>query len=279
MLNLLLLVLVVSFLGVDGKLALGRPQTIVNGRSLRVHLENRLSKNDTRHHYDSKSLTIARIVACSSIDMPFYAYNQSEANTTGCNSPGFQSEVIFPSSTSLFKVRRRGDMLYMKRRLVVWQSPLVYLQMHVRRFSSISNEKEEEVDVTQYRVPERVLSLSASLSSSHAGNGEVGKNEETESSLTSDDAQEERVIVPPGQLKWYEYTATIMMFVGMMVALFALAWCRAKKKVKKFSRLHGGGTYTESRDRSNTETIKGWLSAAMDKGIYTQAAASTTTRN
>lgn len=238
------------------------PETIVNGRSLRVDLESLSAADDTR---------VTSIVACSSIDAPFHDYDPLAPESTGCNSPGFQSEIIFPSATSLFKVRQRSKSLFMRRRLVVRQSPVVYLQVHTStlgksgRLGGSSSGREEVVLTTQYRVPEKVLPL---------GNDETLKDsgEEGEKVVVASasvDSQEIAEVMQPGQLRWYEYSSFILGFVLFVACLGVIGMYLGTKKAKRLMKhVSGGGSYAEKRKESAKQVVSSWMGSAMDKGVY-----------
>ena len=80
---------------------------------------------------------VTKVIACSAIDRPFFALDPDHSDATGCNSPGFTSQVIFTeearhekgSLASKFRVRQTARSLFVRRRLVMRHSPLVYLQV------------------------------------------------------------------------------------------------------------------------------------------------------
>ncbi len=240
------------------------PETIVNGRSLRVDIES--SKSEEHR--------VTSIVACSSIDTPFHDYDPLAPESTGCNSPGFQSEFIFPSATSLFKVRQRSNALFMRRRLVVRQSPVVYLQVHTgvrQRGGDKERDQKEVVMTAQYRVPEKVLPLSGS----NKGGDEAAKDEGNVLIGASVDAQEVLEVVQPGQLKWYEYSGFILGFAALVCCIVAVGLYHGTKRSKRAMRHLTGmgsssGSYADKRKETARQVVSSWIGSAMEKGVYVQ---------
>ena len=93
---------------------LGAPVLVADDQGLRIDLQ-----------LDDRSLRgrVKSVVACSSIDEPFFAIDWSRRNETGCNSPGFRAETVFTeqmahergSLASKFAVRQTGLALYVRR--------------------------------------------------------------------------------------------------------------------------------------------------------------------
>ncbi len=261
---LLLLVLV------SKALHLSAPLSIVNGRSLRVdivHSEGGGGRVSQRR----KDYLVTSIVACSSIDVPFRDYDPREPDQTGCNSPGFQSELVFPSETSLFKARQRYSTLFMRRRLVVMQSPVVYLQVHMVQENTIGtlDNTTEHVATTQYRVPEKVLPLASGTVDEAAKNTD-GELPAVSHAVAAENSQEEVRVLAPGQLQWYEYTGLLLCCVGFVACLVALGIYEGSKRAKSRLAASGNGSYADKRSKSSRQRIATWFTAAVQKGVYTQ---------
>ncbi len=111
---LLLLLFTVLVHGQQPPVKLGVPVLVADEQGLRIDLQ--LGDRSLRGRVKS-------VVACSSIDEPFFAIDWSRRNETGCNSPGFRAETVFTeqmayergSLASKFAVRQTGLALYVRR--------------------------------------------------------------------------------------------------------------------------------------------------------------------
>lgn len=111
---MLLLLLLLLSLGCGHQVKLGPPVLVADDQGLRIdlQLEDRSSRG-----------RVKRVIACSSIDEPFFAIDEARRNETGCNSPGFRAETVFTeqmayergSLASKFAVRQTGLALYVRR--------------------------------------------------------------------------------------------------------------------------------------------------------------------
>lgn len=125
----MLLFIVTPVVPVVESVWIGPPVDIVNGEAVRIDFQ-------TVSNLDHPVVKL--VVACSSIDKPFIAYDERNPSATGCRSPGYTSMEIFTekkehdrgSLASKFAVRRDSRSLYVRKRLLDLYSPLVYLEIH-----------------------------------------------------------------------------------------------------------------------------------------------------
>jgi len=115
--------------GSDAVAWIDAPVDISDGQAVRI---------DIRSASILDHPVVKSVIACSAVDRPFIPYEERAANRTGCRSPGFTSLEIFSdkmerekgSLATKFAVRRSGQSLYIRKRLVDPHTPIVYVEVH-----------------------------------------------------------------------------------------------------------------------------------------------------
>ena len=258
------LLLLVSALGDSVRVRVGKPVSIVDGRSLRIDIKPQL--DGTEKH---KTVEVETIHACSAVDMPMIAYDRTAPERTGCRSPGYRTEEIYSpvvkkdpagSLATKFRVRQRGHSIFLRRRLVDLRSPIVYLQIVVRS----TRDGALRTVLREYRVPEKILSI---------GDPEVAGDGDIETKHTNflgvpgkdDGKDDQRVTIsetfqengPPGA----GYGILFIMVVGLCIG--GVGYLKFQSKERKATRRKSDDHATNYRD-----LIKSWVVAGESTGAY-----------
>ena len=120
---------------------------------------------------------ITKLVVCSAVDRSIVAYDETNAEATGCGTSGFISTQVFPLVTEdtasrdhrtppdLYRVRQRARSLFIKRRLLDPHSPTVWLQatIEVRDEHGRLVEPVNRVAMVRFQIPERALAIGQTL--------------------------------------------------------------------------------------------------------------------
>lgn len=114
-----------------GKVWLDPPVKVADDQALRIDIQT----SNPLHH-----VRVIDVKACGAVDAPFWKYDPKHADRTGCNSPGFEAMEIYNeqlvkekgSLASKFRVRTTPRSIFVRRRLVNRNTPIVYLQIKVR---------------------------------------------------------------------------------------------------------------------------------------------------
>jgi len=105
---------------------------------------------------------VVKLVACSAVDLPILVYDPDSPNATGCASPGYRSNQIYPEQEGgdhSFRARQRSRSLYFKRRLLDQHSPSVWLQATIETRNEHNAVVGMRVEMVRFQVPERVLPI------------------------------------------------------------------------------------------------------------------------
>lgn len=239
-----------------------QPVPIVNGRSLRMDMNFGPGHTHTR---------VERVIACSAIDMPFFEYDPSQPETSGCNSSGYAALEIYSRAIALnpagslaskFRVRMKQNTILMRRHLLDRRAPLVRLQVH------FSIAAESIVKTVYYRVDELVLPIDTNQTERfNVGPGGGGKNvfgSAIADNGIDDDLQYTGMANDSRDPLWYTQTLG-MMFIfafGVCVALFI--WYRVSKKSAKHPRGSGDGSYQQN----HYDMIASFLNKASVIGLF-----------
>jgi hypothetical protein len=144
---------------------LSTPTLVADDQGIRIDLQ-----------LDDRSLRgrVRSVIACSSIDEPFFAIDWQRRNETGCSSPGFRAETIYTeqmahdsgSLATKFAVRQTGLALYVRRRLIDRHSAVVYLEVSVHLQNALGETLQSRdaghpdwTLVSRFTVPERSVRL------------------------------------------------------------------------------------------------------------------------
>lgn len=268
-----------------------RPMPLVGGRSIRMDIIRSSSRGKAARHADVKLVSIH---ACAAVDMPFLAYDPYNPTKTGCNSPGYRSEEIYSdaiatdaagSLATKFRVRTRGQTIFMRRRLVDLRSPIVYLQIRLQElgvtpaiFKTI---------IREYRIPEKILPIDQDPQD------EAAEGEEGEDGIASVVKEKNFLGVPIKDNGRDDQRVTVTVAgtdvdggrpgtsVGILfIVLFGcgcalVAWARVKYTIAKEEkkRTEKTGNYAIDRKKEKDSLLAGWIkSAAQSKKIFSERA-------
>jgi len=263
----------------------GAPVSMVEGRTIRIDF---MPKRDSATATVGKqgAFEIVSIHACAGVDMPFIAYSAANAAITGCNSPGYRTEEIFSdairkdpagSLATKFRVRQRGQAIYMRRRLVDLRTPIVNLQIVIRRGAVT------RTIVRSYRVPEKIVSIldpdvgGEEVETKHNNFlGIPGKDDGIDDQPITQKMPVAAVVVAPNDLLLEPTVAQRTMFLGAMflcmmgVTALTVYYRVTKENNKKTSGAFSTGAknaaaaYGAERDA----VVRGFIKAGADKGVF-----------
>jgi hypothetical protein len=234
---------------------------------------------------------VIKVVACSSIDRPFLELDPALEASTGCNSPGFTSQVIFTeteryekgSLVSKFRVRQTARSLFVRRRLVMRHSPLVYLQAWIE----LQNERAEvvpgqHVATARFTVVERSTPLLSDAAAGHVvdktdnSNGVISAilhpstmhEKDDEEDPLSDNSTLATAYSSFTGLHWSEYSLFIFCAFLFVVGIVAVGIYRGTRKAKYQLRHMSPQSYGDRRNAEDNALIVGWLSAGIKRGLF-----------
>lgn len=252
----------------ESTITLSHPVLVTDNQAVRIDI-----KTETLLHH----ARVTRVIACSAVDKPFTEYTETRSMSTGCDSPGFASAVIYSdhgqTEVNKFLVRQTAQSLYVRRRLLNRYSPVVYLQIYIRLVNNVGADETEHVFNTRFEYPERSLPLGVDP-------GTAEKQEDNGQHIPTlvDGVDEAEEILGDHSESyngrgwhWAEYVAIAAGVAGLMCVLALVAYVRRDEIVRHRMRWRQAGaqssSYGDKRSKTERDNILGWLGAAYDRGI------------
>lgn len=277
---------------------ISKPRAIVDGQAVQI----RVTTNNPLH-----TVHIERIVACSSVDRPYYDFEYQDFASTGCRSHGYGGGLIYstnPEDTTLtkFRVRIHGNQLFIRKRLVDVHAPVVHLEVLIHLKDEHGNLihppgpswEDYWVMTSRFDVPERMLPLGKEVEAGrkkqkHDKNEEVGlaakiedifghTNEDDDDLFDLDINETSRSTMYMGHY-WGEYTLSIAGSLIIIVGALILLLYNINSRVKRRMKLHKKGLYAPGKDYNTRRKqmvenqVLGWMASAIRNGVYGKSGA------